>query len=262
MSELAELQTRFAAGLLDADETPAALFRGDAGLAARRFALYRGNLTAHWDRALGNACPVIRQMLGDDFFRAMARAFGRAHPHAEGDLNRFGAALPDFLAGFAPVADYPYLPDMARLEWALHVAHGAADAPAIDAPWLAALDVAGLDGIRLDLHPAVALMRSEWAIDALWLAHQPDGPPWPDPLARACHVAVCRPRWRAQVQPLSAGEHAALSAIARGLPLGAALETGLTAEPGFDPGQALPRWLLAGLLIAHPDHSHDKDITP
>jgi hypothetical protein len=57
---------------------------------------------------------------------------------AGSDLNFFGARFAGFLAGFEPLADYPYLPDMARLEWAVHLRPTMrADAPALGPPDLA-----------------------------------------------------------------------------------------------------------------------------
>ncbi len=248
-NDLAAIQARFAEGLLAGGDNPTALFRGDAALLERRFALYRGNLTANWENALRNAYPVIRQMVGDEFFRALAREYGRAIPLQEGDLNRFGQHLPDFLDTFAPVADFPYLPDMARLEWALHRAHQAADTPALTAQTLAAMDMDAIDALRLALHPATTTLHSHWAVADLWQAHQPDGPPWPTELRRECWMVACRPDWRAQLRTLTPGEHAALCAIAAGETFGAALDAAAATEPDFDPAHALPHWLQAGLLI-------------
>src|SRR6478672_806925 len=116
---LADAQQAFSAALFDAaDDAPALhAFHGDAGLARQRLALYRGNLTSAWDKALSSAYPVLKALVGAEFFTALARAYGKAHPSEDGDLNRFGASFADFLAGFPHVADYPYFPDMARLEW-------------------------------------------------------------------------------------------------------------------------------------------------
>ena len=250
MSELARLQARFAAGLLTAGDDPADLFRGEAARTARRFALYRGNLTANWDRGLGNAYPVLRKLVGDEFFRAMAREFGRATPLVEGDLNHLGADLASFLEQFASLADYPYLPDMARLEWALHQAHYAQDSPALSLAVLAEMDADTLEGLRPHLREPCKLLRSPWAIKDIWQAHQPGGPPWPEDIAQLSHYLVCRPRWRAEVLALSPGEFAALQAIDDGGSLGAALEAATDADPDFDPAPALPRWLQAGIFSA------------
>lgn len=250
MSEIAELQAHFAECLLLADADPVELFQGDVELAAKRFALYRGNLTANWERSLGNACPVLQQLVGKEFFRALAREYGRAKPPREGDLNRFGAQFAEFLDDFTPIADYPYLPDMARLEWALHCAHYAPDARALDSTELARMGIADLDRLHLKPRAPFILLQSRWAIADLWQAHQADGPGWPDQLERTSCCIVCRPRWRAQLLCLSVGEFQALRMLDQGMTLGAALEAADAAESEFDAAAALPRWLQAGLFAA------------
>jgi len=252
MSELATLQRDFADALLVGNQRPAHAFKGDAELAARRFALYRGNLTAHWDRALAIAYPVIQQMVGAEFFRALAREYGRAVPPQTGDLNDFGAQLPDFLETFEPVAPYPYMPDMARLEWAIHAAHTAANTPALDGPALSALPLEQLESTVFSLVPSARLVTSEWAINALWRAHQPGGPDWPSALAVPCRLVVARPAWQPQPVSLSLGEFAALEAMDAGDTFGGALQLAFDLDPAFDPATALPMWLKNG-LIARPD---------
>ena len=256
-SELARLQARFAAGLLTAGNDPTELFRGDSARSARRFALYRGNLTANWERSLGNAYPVLRRLVGEAFFRALGREFGRARRLTVGDLNCFGDGLPDFLDSFAPVADFPYVPDMARLEWALHRAHYAADMPALDFATLAAMNANGLDAVQLRLRVPCTLLRSAWDIVGIWQAHQEQTPDWPSDIGQPSHCLVHRPRWRAEVMPLTPGAFSALVTIADGASLGTALEAGAQADECFDPAVALPRWLEAGVFaaIASPDNA-------
>jgi hypothetical protein len=252
MSELALLQSRFAAGLLTAGDNPGSLFRGDPDRMARRFALYRGNLTASWDKALTNAYPVLRMLVGAEFLRALAREYGRATPLPEGDLNRFGHALPEFLEAFEPVARYPYLPDVARLEWALHSAHYAADVPALLPATLASVGLETLDQLKLELHPACTLLESPWDVVGIWEAYQPGGPPLPSDLGTTSRALVCRPRWRPELVPLTTGELAVLRAVVAGVALGGALEVAADTDPDFDPGQALPRWLWAGVFRTIP----------
>ncbi|HYN79662.1 MAG TPA: DNA-binding domain-containing protein [Lamprocystis sp. (in: g-proteobacteria)] len=262
MSELQQIQARFAAALLAPGGDPGLLFRGAPDLMSRRFALYRGNLTANWEKALANAYPIIRALVGEAFFRALAREYGRATPLVEGDLNCFGHLIPGFLEGFPPVSDYAYLPDMARLEWGLHRAHYALDTPTLTPQTLATLRIEDLDGLRLALHGACTLVESPWDLLGIWEAHQPTGAPWPDTLARTSRALVCRPRWRAELVPLTAGELKALRAINQGATLGEALEQGLDADPAFDPAQALPRWLGAGAFDAVPSSQSNQETPP
>lgn len=254
MADLAALQARFGAGLLAVGDDSADLFQGDATLAAKRFGLYRGNLTANWERSLGNAYPVLSQLVGEEFFRALARTYGRATPLDSGDLNTFGDRLGEFLDGFAPVADYPYMPDLARLEWLMHRAHYASDAAPLTVEDFTGLDAEALGRQRIGLHPASGLLRSDWAVDAVWRAHQPGGSP-PDTLAGEALCLVHRPRWRVQLMSLTTGDYAGLLRSCEGgdgATLGEMLESAVEADPEFDPASALPRWLTSRVLVRAP----------
>lgn len=248
MSELARIQQRFADGLLGSDPDPG-IFRGDAERAARCFAIYRGNAVANRERALANAYPVLKRLVGDDFFRALARELWHRSPAAAGDLNGFGEGLDAFLRGFAPVAPYPYMPAMAALEWALHQAHYAPDSQALDGGELARLDPAALGDVRLALRPGCRVLGFGWDVPALWLAHRQADVTWPADLERPAWCLACRPHWRAAPLPLAAGEHAVLGALGQGRPLGEALEQGALADPDLDPGTALPRWVRSRIFL-------------
>jgi uncharacterized protein (UPF0276 family) len=246
LSAPADRQRDFAAALLD-HRAGTAQFAGD-GRVADRLALYRGQLTGTWHKTLAGAYPVLRQLVGDSFFEGLSRDFGLARPPADADLHRFGSELPAFLADFAPAADYRYLPGLARLEWALHRAHYAADAAALDAGGLAAMDAATVADARFGLHPAVSLVASPWAVGSLWQAHQPGGVPWPAALDASETVVVSRPAWHAQMTPVTPASFAALEAIAAGASMGEALTAALDVDGDFNLGAALAQWLALGLL--------------
>lgn len=250
---LARLQQRFADALLDPQHVPPDLFRpaSDQARTANLLALYRGNLSANWSRALGAAFPVIQALLGEEFFHALARSYGRGLSYRNGDLNGLGRDFAAFIAEFGPLTDYPYMADMARVEWALQQAHYGPDAPALTAPALAAVAPDRLGDLRPGLHPNVRLLASEWAIGDIWFAHQPGSTrPLPATPEGPSRLVACRPRWRAELREPALGEFLALEALAAGSTLTEALERGFDADPDFDPGTALPRWLEDGLLTS------------
>ena len=115
-ASLPELQRRFAAALPRRRERRRAractATRCSRTTATRSRATYR----------------VVRELVGAPFFDAAVDAFVRAHPSTGGDLNVYGGEFADFLAAYPHARDLPYLPDVARLEWALDEAHRAADA--------------------------------------------------------------------------------------------------------------------------------------
>jgi hypothetical protein len=247
---LAGQQERFARALADPGISPPAL-RG----APARLAVYRGNLAAHWRRALANAYPVIEQLVGDEFFGGLARAYGQAHPSQDPDLNRFGAQFAAFLDGFPPAADLPWLGDMARLEWALHLAWQAPEVAPLPVGALAGCDPARLAAARLVPHPACALLPSSWAVARLWLAHQEGGPAFPETMDVPGWALVTRPGWKGEVRELGRTEYLALARLAAGDSIAGALDAALAdaherQEEPPDVGAMLRRWFGLGVVTA------------
>lgn len=242
--DLAAGQSAFANGLFAlADSGPALASFMPGGRNEQRYALYRGNLSATWAKTLAAAYPVITQLVGDEFMAALGKEYGRAHPSASGDLNQFGGHFAAFLAGFPHTADLPYLPDMARLEWTLHRAHYAQDAPALAASDLAAVPPDELETARLRLRPASAALAFEWNVVPLWLAHQPAGPPFPDDMHVPSHGLVVRPRWKTELLPLTPAAQAALAVLQAGGDFGAALDAAFDIDEAFDVAGQLQAWL-------------------
>nr|WP_315261591.1 DUF692 family multinuclear iron-containing protein [uncultured Duganella sp.] len=248
---LAARQQLFAGALLDAGLSGQALTQFRSEQAAHRFALYRGNQSETWRKTLAAAYPVLLALVGDEFFGGLARAYGRARPSDNPDLNQFGAGLAAFLRGFPHAAQLPYLPDMAALEWALHRAHYAPAADPVDAAQLAALSPQQVEAATFGLHPAAQLLTADYAVAALWQAHQPDsGVAFPEDMAAPSYALVARPQWTPLLVPLGVAAHAALDAMAHGATFGAALDAALERDDDFDVAASLQQWLALGVLVA------------
>ncbi len=247
--QLATLQQRFGAALLDRQHEAALQPLLSEGR-VDRLALYRGNLTAGWERALADTYPVLRQLVGEEFFAGLARAYGKASPSQDPDLAGFGARFADFLVDFAPAAPYAYLTDVARLEWAVHRAHLAPDLAPLGAGALAAMAPEALDAARFILHPSVTLLHSPWAIVSLWRAHQADGPPLPARVDLPCTALVVRRGWQVEVVETGAAEAAALAQLAAGASFGEAIDAALDVDSAPDIGAMLQGWFRRGVVAS------------
>jgi hypothetical protein len=168
----------FARALLDPElPCPGGLRAHNGSDPAVRFAVYRNNVVASLIGALGDGFPVVRQLVGDEFFAAMARMFIVQQPPRSPVLSDWGDTFASFIEDFEPAATVPYLADIARLERARVRAFHAADAPSLGrdeiAPHLA--DPATLAGSRMQFHPSAQIVGSDFAIVALWAAHHGHG---------------------------------------------------------------------------------------
>jgi hypothetical protein len=168
-------QQQFFEALLDPERShPDGLTTWNSSDPAVRFAVYRNNVVASLIDALADTFPVTQELVGEAFFRAMARLYVNLEPPRSRVLAFYGESSPLFIERFPPAASVPYLADIARLEMARVHAYHAADATVItdDAIMQAIADTNGLPDLLVGLHPSAALLRSRYAVGSLWAAHQ------------------------------------------------------------------------------------------
>lgn len=235
---------------LEQQQDFAALILGSG--AAVGVAAYRANAFGNWGKALAGAYPIVRKIVGADFFERMARGYARAHPSTSGDLNEYGAQMPEFAAASAHTRDLPYLADVARMEWLAHRAYYAADPVPFDFKVESFMDSNSYAALRPILAPACALMASDWPLARIWTVHQDDylGEFDVNLAAGPDRILVHRPRWRAEVSSLSAGDYGFLAGALAGAALGEALERAAAVDSAFDPAVALAAWVKAGVIAS------------
>jgi hypothetical protein len=204
----------------------------------KRFAVYRNNVMAGLTQVLEQRFPVTERLVGEEFFRGMARAFIAAHPARSPLLFDYGEALPDFIAAFDAAAGVPYLADVARLEAAWSRAYHAAEATPLTAAALASVAADKLPDLGLERHPSAFLLRSAWPIGSIWAAHQAEAVE-PVGHARPEAVLVVRPDATVTVHILPAQDVPFAEALLEGVPLGEAARKAAAAGGAFDFGSAL-----------------------
>lgn len=167
----------FAAALLDPaiDPTPALDAARRDGSAQRRFDVHRNTVVVGLVRALAEGFPSIERLVGSTFFAAMAADFVRRHPPRHPVLLAYGDAFPGFLEAFPPVAQLPYLADVARLDGLRRRAWHAPDATALKAASFVGRDPEAIGRTRIGLHPSLGLLASPHPALSLWEAQNGDG---------------------------------------------------------------------------------------
>jgi hypothetical protein len=171
-------QQVFAEALLAAEPVcPPGLRAWNGSDPGRRFAVYRNNVMISLIDALADTFPVALELVGEEFFRAMAGVFVRAHPPRSPLLAFYGEDLPTFIESFPPAAGLPYLADVARLEMLRVRAYHAADSAGLAMAEMARLlaDESALAATRFSLHASLGVLRSRHAVVSLWAAHQVEG---------------------------------------------------------------------------------------
>lgn len=207
----------------------------------RGLAAYRSHASGLAERALRAVYPVLARLLGEEDFCGLARWHWQMMPPASGDMARWGEALPVHLQELPELmADQPWLPDVARTEWALHCAATAADASQ-DPSTFALLASTEPAQLRLHFAPGLHTLSSVWPV--VTLMHAGSGGPMPGQPGETALVWRCG--WRPAVREAQAGEAPFLQMLQQGQSLAAAL----TAAPELDFATWLPPAVNDGLLL-------------
>lgn len=252
---LAHLQDTFLSAVYESPEPATALVRSDNPNAAlERLRIYRGSVFGNLTQSLAGVFPVLRQSVGDTFFDAMIARFIKAHPPSEFGLEHYGANLPEFVAAFEPLAGYPYLPDLVRLEWARHRAFHALDESPLNIHDLANLSPETQMNTELCRLQSVLLIASDFAIDTVWSAHQADSESGPDSHGMTWQEPVNLVVWKGGGEVWIRRVTAVTAFLLGNAQQTVSLETLLArvseAFPETDLGQVLAEALANGWLVA------------
>lgn len=215
----------------------------DAGLS-----VYRNTIAKGRSDALVAQFPTVERVVGRDWLAAAATRHGAAHPPRRASLLAYGETFPDWLAGFAPAADTPFLAGLAQLDLLWTEAHLAADATPLDPAEIAGLTPEAFATHGLTLHPAVRFAGFPDAIPSLWRALQPPGEP-PAALElddRPEGMLFVRPGLDIHHEVICAGALTFLGACRDGDSLAAAAVSALGAEPNLDLSRMFASLVAAG----------------
>ena len=199
----------------------------------QRFAVYRNNVYSSLVNNITEGFAVVRQLVGDEFFAALASAYVSDNMPTSPVMYFYGDSFGDFIDGFPSTASTPYLGDIARLEYGVRLAMAAADVPVIKAKDMAA---AAFLQKRATLHPSVQLLSSAYPIYAIWQRNTAD--PDQEVTAEAENVLVWREdlmaadashNYNVRIEKLPTGGVEFFTALGEGLSVQAAAEAAVAA---------------------------------
>jgi hypothetical protein len=186
----------------------------------------------YYSRIYSSLCDdyqAVQRWMGDDEFRSLVSDYLLEHPSRSSDLLEAGAKLPEYLASWLEPGAEPFLPDLARLEWARTYAYYAANPKPWDREALSKRTPDELALLRLETAPATALVESRWHIDEVraelrasdWT---PDSPRPKPPVEGKRYSVVFRDGLWPKAEVVGEAEFRLLQSAKDGLTLGVACE--------------------------------------
>lgn len=258
---LAERQADFAAALLDPTlAAPPGLIGPDGEDSPRRFAVYRNNVTIALIDALRANFPATYRIVGEEFFRAMARAYALSEPPTSPVLLDYGAGFPGFIEQFEPADSLPYLADVAHIERAWTEAYHAPEAGSLNPAVLSNVPHDQAAHLCFSVHPSVRIVRSQFPALTIWRMNVDDGVPAPVDLDSGGEDTLAvRPEADVEIRSIPPGGTEFITALAEGQMLVEAAKAALRAASGFDLTANLAALLSAGVFVdSHPTAGADR----
>jgi hypothetical protein len=171
MPSLRDIQSAMHLSLLGKDRAAMNSYVVSDELSAEeRLDIYRNTHLGSLSAVLRLAYPVVRKLVGDEFFDGAAEIFIRGNPPGSPYLYEYGAGFPAFLGDFEPAARLQYLRDVATLEWTVFHAMHAPDIRPLDSLRLAEISPIDQPRIVLIRHPSVSLLYLGHAAHEIWQA--------------------------------------------------------------------------------------------
>ena len=156
-----------------ADSAYAFIQSTDTQTTEKILSIYRGSIYGGLKKSLAETYPVVKELVGEEFFNAMLSEYINAYPCRVQDLNDYGFELSSFINDFKPAESVEYLADIASLEWHTNIATNTE----LQINNLA--DIANLNEdeqlkLIMCLPKGSALIYSDYSIDEIWNVHQQD----------------------------------------------------------------------------------------
>ncbi|MBI3314023.1 MAG: putative DNA-binding domain-containing protein [Candidatus Omnitrophica bacterium] len=146
---------------------------GDPG--EDRLAVYAGGLIARTEESFEEVYEAIRFVIGPSRFHELVCAYSQKYPSTHYNLTFIGRHLSGFLKEPAAkdlLKGYPFLSDLAVLEWRVAMAFHAFDGEAANPQALKNLTPEDWEKIRFSFQPSVAVTSSAWPVLDIWQARK------------------------------------------------------------------------------------------
>jgi len=232
---------------------------GDPGI--ERLSVYSEGYKARIRESLNEVYEAIEHLLGHDVFCNLAQDYAKHYASQNYNLNVAGYHMPEFLASHKLTKDFPFLPDLATLEWSIAKAFHAFAKPVFDPGVLAKLPPEEWDAIRISFQPFVHLVSSQWPVLDIWKSRNVPVKEIKIELEnRPQNVLVARREADVFCDLIDRNQYTVLAGLLEGKPLGdvcAEIVTALGDEP-LPLAQWFTQWvsqaLIATCKISHPQH--------
>lgn len=169
MNNLTDLQDKFQAYLLQSSKQIKDLIVSTEKVPAEtRLMIYENAYRSRLLESLELSYPILKTYLGDDDFYQLGNEYIDNFPSTFKSIRWFGDQLSDFLHTHHQLSDYPYLSELAKIEWTMTLAFDAADSKAKTLEEMNKLAPDDWENLKIEFHPCLHILNLHWNAFEIW----------------------------------------------------------------------------------------------
>lgn len=200
-------------------------------------------------RCLLGVYPLVKSLVGADFFQILTRSYIEHYPSRSGNLYEFGEYMSEFIAEFQPLKNMAYLIEVARFEWLCHTLLCAPNASASSADLRVIIENTDANKLSLCLHPAAQVRRFYYPILRIIEKCEQQHDEAIDMHAGGDHLLIIRHQFNIALIPLTVGEFVFLDAIQDELSMAEARSRALRVDREFQYEEVVSRWIDEQVIV-------------
>ena len=186
----------------------------------QQLAIYQSNMRAALQQTLVQIYPVCHNVVGDAYFKQLARSYIREQPSHAANLNHYGESFSDFLRlqcqQRSELVELAYLADLAQLEWLYHAIYYVEQGTQFDLSAFTQLTLEQQENCCFLLSPQLTFSVSDYPVVSIWQLNQPSESSQQSLPANMEHYAVFREHNKPKIMCINEAVYQLLIAIKAG----------------------------------------------
>jgi len=202
-----------------------------------RFNIYSNNVFSSLKRVLKEDFPYCVKSVGEIQFNQASFEFIRNFPPTSGCLMDYGKNFPSFLGIFFPM--FPYLEDIARIEWAKRELYYKEDSSPLNPQELQNIPTDKYLTLSFEFPKAIAFFKFPYSLKETWQKIECGSQMVKDHSATPSFCLIIRPTYKVQHYWLSAEDFCFLEVLYDRHNLAEAYDMAIIKNPKFNLSEAL-----------------------
>lgn len=239
---LADLQNKFLNYIFDNNDEIIKHLKHNQKENFERLQIYQNNILSNLNNTLKATYPFTLKTIGEKRFFQMSKDYISKYKSLNGNLDNYGNKLSFFLKRYNPLYNYPYLPDLAKIEWLKNITFDYKDEIHIEIEALLKIKPSKYHLLKLKLNNSSSLIKSSYTLTPLFTSNNYT------PCKKRSYILLFRKDFFIRIEEISKSEWHFIKCLKKNLILQDAVEIASKHDANFNLNNILQKLFLNKLI--------------